>query len=344
MRTVARAGAQLLRTGDRCIFHLSPVFALIAGILFGALAGSARADWTPSRAVKLVVPFAPGGQPDVVARSLAEPLSKALGQPVVVENRPGAGGNLAAEAVARSAPDGHTLLVGTNGPLAVSPALARTMAYDAARDFAFVTVLGTAPGLVAVHPSLGAATLAEVVAKARANPGALNYASVGKGSISQLTMELLNARAGIRAEHVPYAGGAPAVTALLAGDVHLLALNPTALLPHVASGRVRVLAQTGAKRSPRLPDVPTVAESGYPGFEASVWMAIVAPARTPPEAVKRLAVAFARVVRDPALQARLWDAQAIDPVGGTPEEARLLVEGERERWRRFGRETGFALE
>ena len=314
--------------------------------LLVALAASlpVAAEWTPVRAVRLVVPFAPGGQPDVVARTLADPLARILGQPVVVENRPGAGGNLAAEAVARSAPDGHTLLVGTNGPLAVSPALARTMPYDAAKDFAYVTVLGTAPGLVAVHPSLGARTLADVVAIAKAKPGVLNYGSVGKGSISQLTMELLGARTGIRAEHVPYGGGAPAVTALLAGDVQLLALNPTALLPHATGGRVTIVAQTGAARSPRLPDVPTVAESGYPGFEASVWMVIAAPARTPPGAVRRLADAFTRVVKDPALKSTLWDAQAIDPAGGTPEQARRLVEGERERWRRFGRETGFALE
>jgi len=316
---------------------------LLAALLVVA-APWASGDWSPSRPVKLVVPFAPGGQPDVVARALAGPLGEALGQPVVVENRPGAGGNIAAEAVAKSAPDGHTLLIGTNGPLAVSPALAKGLPYDVARDFAFVTLVGTAPGLIAVHPSLGASTLAEVVAKAKAKPGALNFASVGKGSISQLTMEQLNAAAGIRTEHIPYNGGAPAVAALLAGDVQLLALNPTALIPHVKTGRLKVVAQTGAKRSPLLPDVPTVAESGYPGFEAPVWMVIVVPAKTPPEAVRRLRTDLSRIIRDPALKSTLWDAQWIDPVGSSPEVAGRVVREETAKWARVGKALGIALE
>jgi tripartite-type tricarboxylate transporter receptor subunit TctC len=316
--------------------------ALVAACLW--LAFPALADWQPSRPVRLVVPFAPGGQPDVVARSLAEPLSRALGQPVVVENRPGAGGNVAAEAVARSAPDGHTLLVGTNGPLAVSPALAKSLPYDVERDFAFVTLVGTSPSLVAVHPSLGASTLAEVIAKAKAQPGRLNFASVGKGSVSQLSMEQLSAAAGIETVHVPYGGGAQAVAALLAGDVQLLSLNPTALIPHVRSGKVRVVAQTGAKRSPLVPDVPTVAESGFPGFEAPVWMAIAVPAKTPPEAVRRLHAELARIIREPGMRERLWDRQWIDPVGSTPGEAAQAVREETRKWARVGRAINLALE
>ena len=316
--------------------------AFLAALL--ALALPAAADWAPSKPVRLVVPFAPGGQPDVVARALAEPLSRALGQPVVIENRPGAGGNIAAEAVARSAPDGHTLLMGTNGPLAVSPALAKSLPYDVTRDFAFVSLVGTSPSLVAVHPSLGATNLAEVVAKAKARPGRLNYASVGKGSISQLSMESLNAAAGIRTEHSPYNGGAPAVAALLSGDVQLLSLNPTALIPHVQAGRIRVVAQTGARRSPLIPDLPTVAESGYPGFEAPVWMAVVAPARTPPEAIARLHAELARIVRDPEMKAKLWDRQWIDPVGSTPGEAARVVREETAKWSRIGQALGLVLE
>lgn len=320
------------------------VLRLLFALALLAAPALALADWSPTRPVKLVVPFAPGGQPDVVARALAGPLGEALGQPVVVENRPGAGGNIAAEAVARAAPDGHTLLVGTNGPLAVSPALAKQLPYDAARDFAFVTLVGTAPGLIAVNPSLGAKTLAEVVALAKAKPGALNFASVGKGSISQLTMEQLNGAAGIRTEHIPYNGGAPAVTALLAGDVQLLALNPTALIPHVKAGKLRVVAQTGAKRSPLIPDVPTVAESGYPGFEASVWIVIAAPAKTPPEAVRRLRTDLSRLIRQPALKAALWDAQWIDPVGSSPEVAERVVREETAKWARVGKALGLSLE
>jgi tripartite-type tricarboxylate transporter receptor subunit TctC len=318
------------------------LLALLAAL--AAFGTAAQAQWQPSRPVRIVVPFAPGGQPDVVARTLAEPLSKALGQPVVIENRPGAGGNIAAEAVARSAPDGHTMLMGTNGPLAVSPALARNVPYDVARDLAFVTLVGTAPNLIAVHPSLGATTLAQVVARARAQPGRLNFASVGKGSVSQLSMESLNAAAGIETVHVPYNGGAPAVAALLAGDVQLLSLNPTALIPHVQAGKIRVVAQTGAKRSPLVPDVPTVAESGFPGFEAPVWMAIVVPAKTPPEAVKRLHAELARIIRAPELKARLWDRQWIDPVGSTPEEAAQVVAEETRKWARIGRALGLQLD
>ena len=225
---------------------------LSAALLFAATL--ATADWQPSRAVRIVVPFAPGGQPDVVARALAEPLAKALGQPVIVENRAGAGGNIAAELVAKSAPDGHTLLMGTNGPLAVSPALYKSLAYDPLRDFAPVTLVGTSPNLIAVQPALGVSTIRELVEKARAAPGRLNFASVGKGSISQLSMELLNSVAGIRTVHVPYNGGAPAVIALLAGDVQILSLNPTALIPHVNAGTLKVVAQTGARdrKSTRL--------------------------------------------------------------------------------------------
>lgn len=317
-----------------------------AGLLVLALslAHPAAAQWQPSRAVRIVVPFAPGGQPDVVARALAEPLAKALGQAVVVENRPGAGGNIAAEIVAKSAPDGHTLLMGTNGPLAVSPALARSLPYDAARDFAFVTLVGTAPSLIAAHPSLDATTLAEVVTRAKASPGSLNYASVGKGSVSQLSMAQLNAAAGIDTVHVPYNGGAAAVAALLAGDVQLLSLNPTALIPHMQSGRLRIVAQAGEKRSPLVPDVPTVAESGYPGFSAPVWMAIAVPAKTPADAVRRLHAELARIIRAPELKASLWDRQWIDPVGSTPEVAARVVAEETRKWARIGRDLGIFLD
>jgi tripartite-type tricarboxylate transporter receptor subunit TctC len=226
----------------------------------------------------------------------------------------------------------------------VSPALSRSLPYDVERDFAFVTMVGTSPSLVAVHPSLGAATLAEVVAKAKARPGELNYASVGKGSVSQLSMAQLSAETGIETVHVPYSGGVQAVAALLAGDVQLLSLVPTALIPHVAAGRLRIVAQTGARRSPLVPDVPTVAESGFPGFEAPVWMALVVPARTPPEAVKRLHAELARIIRAPEMKERLWDRQWIDPIGSTPEEAARVVREETAKWARIGRALGIALE
>jgi len=317
-----------------------------ASLAFAALAAAlpASADWQPTKPVRIVVPFAPGGQPDVVARSLAEPLSKALGQPVIVENRPGAGGNIAAEAVAKSAPDGHTLLMGTNGPLAVSPALYRNLAYDPLKDLAPVTLVGTSPNLLAVHPSLGVTTLGELVTKAKSEPGKLNFSSVGKGSISQLSMELLNSVAGIKTVHIPYNGGAPAVTALIAGDVQLLSLNPTALIPQMQAGKIKVIAQTSAKRSPLVATVPTIAESGYPGFEADVWMAVMAPAATPAEAIKRLNAELVKIIRDPALKETLWDRQWIDPVGSTPEEVTAVIRRESDKWARTVKAAGIEVE
>lgn len=314
-------------------------------LAFAALAASfATADWTPTHAVRLVVPFAPGGQPDIVARSLAEPLSRALGQPVVVENRPGAGGNIAADFVAKSAPDGCTLLVGTNGPLAVSPALYRNLPYDPLRDLAPITLVGTSPNLIAVNASLGIATLGELVARAKSQPGKLNYSSVGKGSISQLSMELFDNAAGISMVHIPYNGGAPAVTALVAGDVQVLSLNPTALIAQVESGKVRIVAQTSARRSPLVPNVPTVAESGYPGFEASVWMAVMAPAATPREAIARLNAELVKIIRDPQVKKSLWDRQWIDPAGSTPEEVTAILRAEGAKWARIVKDSGIEVE
>ena len=304
-----------------------------------AAASPAAADWMPTRAVKLVVPFAPGGQPDVVARALAEPLSKALGQPVIVENRPGAGGNIAAEAVAKSPPDGHTLLMGTNGPLAVSPALYRNLPYDPQKDLAPVTLVGTSPNLIAVNPSLGVTTLRELVARAKAEPGKLNFSSVGKGSISQLSMELLNSVAGISTVHVPYNGGAPAVTALVAGDVQVLSLNPTALIPQVESGRLRVVAQTSARRSPLVANIPTVAESGYPGFEAIVWMAVMAPAATPRAIVDRLNAEIVRILQLPDVRERL-SAEAFELPADTPDQFAAIIKSELSRWAKVVKDTG----
>jgi tripartite-type tricarboxylate transporter receptor subunit TctC len=306
--------------------------------------GTSLADWTPTRPVRLIVPFAPGGQPDIVARALAEPLSHALGQPVIVENRPGAGGNIAADFVAKSPPDGHTLLVGTNGPLAVSPALYRNLPYDPMKDLAPVTLVGTSPNLIAVNASLGIATLGDLVARAKAQPGKLNYSSVGKGSISQLSIELLDSVAGISMVHVPYNGGAPAVMALVTGDVQVLSLNPTALIPQVESGKVHVVAQTSARRSPLVATIPTVAESGYPGFEASVWMAVMAPSATPRDAISRLNAELVKIIRDPQTRKSLWDRQWIDPVGSTPAEVTAILRAEAARWARIVKDAGIEVE
>jgi len=317
------------------------IAALVAAL---ALPFAVLADWTPTRPIKIVVPFAPGGQPDVVARALAEPLSKSLGQPVIVENRPGAGGNIAADAVAKAPPDGYTLLMGTNGPLAVSPAIYKDLPYDPLKDLAPVTLVGTSPNLIAVNPGAGITTLKGLVDKAKAEPGKLNFSSVGKGSISQLSMELLNSVAGIRTVHIPYNGGAPAVAALIAGDVQILSLNPTALIPQVAAGKARVVAQTSAKRSAFIPDVPTVAESGYPGYEADVWMAVMVPAKTPPDAVARLNAELVKAIRAPDLQETLWRRQWIEPVASSPAEALEVIRREGRRWAAIVREAHLGID
>jgi tripartite-type tricarboxylate transporter receptor subunit TctC len=226
----------------------------------------------------------------------------------------------------------------------VSPALYKRLAYDPLKDFAPITLVGTAPNLIAVNPALGVASLQELAARAKAQPGKLNFASVGKGSVSQLSMELLDSVAGIRMEHIPYNGGAAAVSALVAGDVQVLSLNPTAILPQMQAGKVKVIAQTGAKRSRLMAEVPTVAESGYPGFDAGVWMAVMAPARTPPEVLLRLNAELVRIIRSPELKASLWDRQWIDPVGSTPEAVTQVILAEKEKWARVVRDANIAIE
>ena len=304
-------------------------------LLLVAGAATALAQWTPTRPVKLVVPYAPGGQPDLIARALAEPLARALGQPVIVENRPGAGGNIGAEAVARAAPDGHTLLLGTNGPLVVNPALSGTP-YDPLADFTAVTLIGTSPSLIAVRTNSGIRSIADLVSMAKARPGALNFGSVGVGSISHLSMELMNRREGVRMTHIPYNGGAPAVAALLAGDIDVLSINPTSLIAHVQSGRLRLLAQTSGSRSAFIRDVPTMTELGYRNYDVSVWMAVMAPGGTPPAAIERLNAELTRIIRDPGMKAKLWDPQWIDPVAATPQATSVLVRGSLRSWQRSG--------
>ena len=300
--------------------------------------------WKPTRPIRVVVPFGPGGQPDLVMRALAEPLSRSLGQPVVVENRPGAGGNIGAQAVATSAPDGYTLFFGTNGPLAVSPALDPKLPYDVERDFVYITLVGTSIQLLATTPSSGAKMLKDFLAIARREDGRFNYASVGKGSVSQLTSQTILDYADVDAEHIPYNSGPAAVASLLAGHVQMLTLNPTSILPHLRSGKLQVLAQTGATRSARLPEVPTVSESVMAGLQELVWMVIAAPAGTPPMVITRLHEAFSEAIRSRDMRERVWDTQWIDPVASTPEAARRWVLDERRKWQERGRAGKAKLE
>jgi tripartite-type tricarboxylate transporter receptor subunit TctC len=307
-----------------------------------SLQASAQAKY-PEKPIKIIVPFAPGGQPDLVARALAEPLGKALGGTVIVENKPGAGGNIAADFVAKSNADGYTLLMGTNGPLAVSPTLSKTLPYNPERDLTPITLVGTSPNLIAVNPSLGVSTLAEFTAKAKSMGNKLNYASVGKGSISQLTMELLNSVAGLSMQHIPYNGGAPATQAVIAGDVPALALNPTALISQMKAGKIKVLAQTSAKRSPLIADIPTVAESGFAGFEADVWMVVAAPGKTPPAIIQQLNKELTTIIKSAEMK-KLFDAQWIEPFALSPTDTAKVIKQEREKWERVIRAAGIETE
>ena len=295
-----------------------------------ALCGAALAQPYPSRPVRLVVGFTPGGGVDINARLLAPRLAEYLGQQVIVDNRPGAGTNIANELVAKAAPDGHTLLVNT-AALAINMSLYRNLPFDALRDFAPVSVFSESPNVLVVNAKLPAANLKELIAMARNSPGKLNYSSAGTGTTQHLAAELLKLRTGTFVVHIPYRGSAPSLTALIAGEVDFSFANIPAIHAHVKSGRLRALGTAAAKRDPQLPDVPTMKEAGVEGVEVVVWYGVLAPAATPREIVNTLAEAVIRATRDLEVRRRLTD-QGAHPVGNRPEEFAKLLREEIARW------------
>jgi len=305
-------------------------------------AALAHAQDYPSRPVRIVVPFAAGGPNDIIARLVGQKLAEALGQQVVVDNRPGAGGNIGTDAVAKAAPDGYTLLSAGPGSLIMNPLMAK-VPYDTARDFAPVSLMASAPNVLVVHPSVPAATVRELIALARAQPGRLNYASGGTGSSAHLAPALFAAMAGIDLTHVPYKGTGPGLNDLLGGQVQLAIFGIPPLLPHIKSGRLRALAVTGKRRSSELPDVPTVDEAGVPGYEVSPWYGLLAPAGTPPPIVARLASEVTKIVRAADMREKLA-AQGAEPGGGTPEEYAAVIRSETVLWTRVIREAGIKSE
>jgi tripartite-type tricarboxylate transporter receptor subunit TctC len=294
-----------------------------AALLLGLfLVSNAVAQGYPSRPVRVLVGFPPGGGTDILARQLAPKLSEYLGQQFVVENRPGATTNIASDMAAKAAPDGHTLLF-TTSALAINKSLYKNLTYDAERDFAPVSVFAESPNLVVV-PASGAKSIAELLAQAKAKPGALNYSSAGAGTSQHLAGELFKARSGANIVHIPYKGTAASLTAVMASEVQMSFANVPAILGHVKSGRLRAIAVAGARRSDLMPDVPTMKEAGVDGVEVPVWYALLAPAATPREIVSALHAATARAARAQDMRQRLVE-QGADPVGNTPEEfARLL--------------------
>jgi tripartite-type tricarboxylate transporter receptor subunit TctC len=304
---------------------------LLAVAAAGASAQPAAGLAYPSRPLHLIVPFPPGGSTDILARVLGQKLSEVLEQPVVVDNRPGAGGSIGAEAAAKAAPDGYTLLMGQLGPLAVSPAIYKKLPYDPVKSFAPVCLMAIVPSVLVVNTSLPFSSAAELIAYAKKNPGRLTYGSAGNGSTSHLTTEYFKLATGTDILHVPYKGVGPMLTDLVSGQVAMGINGAPAVMPHVTSGRLRALAVTSLARVPSLPDIPTLDEAGVKGFEANGWYGIVAPAGTPSAIVLRLNSGIRRAVGTPELRARL-DAEGAIPAGGTPEEFGALIASEIVRW------------
>jgi len=296
---------------------------LVACIALAA-AGAAPAQTWPTKPVRLLVPFPPGGSTDIVARIVAQKLGERLGQQVVIENRGGAGGTVGTAVVAKAAPDGYMLVLGTTSTHVVAPAVYPRLDYDPVKDFAPISLLAVSPYLLVVNPAVKATTLKELVDLMRSQPGRLNYASAGAGSTTHLAMEMLKSEAGVFALHIPYNGNGPAGTAVIAGQVEALFGSLPALLPHAQSGKVRALVVGTPKRSPALPNVPTVAESGYAGFDASLWLAVMAPAGTPAPVIERLNREIVAVIDAPESAGALAKAGA-EPQSSSPAQLAALI-------------------
>jgi tripartite-type tricarboxylate transporter receptor subunit TctC len=297
----------------------------------------------PSRPVRVIVSFPPGSTPDIVGRALAGRLQEAMGQPFVVENRSGAGGNVGADAVAKAAPDGYTLLVSTNGVFAINKALYKAMPFDPDKDLAPLSLLATAPQMLVVHPSLGLKDFKSFVEYAKRNPGKLSYGSVGGGSASHLTMELLKSDAGVDLVHVPYKGFPPAVTDLLSGNIHTMFAIVPGVLPHVKAGKMTPLAVTALKRSDLAPEVPSVAELGLPQLESLAWIGLGGPARLPADVVDRITSETARGMRRPEVR-ELLGRQGFDVVAGSPAEFSRWIQAEAAKWTRVIGASGATAE
>ena len=311
---------------------------LIASSGLMAAGPATAADVYPSKTIRLVVPFAPGGGSDIVARLLSPKMTEALGQTVVVDNRAGASANLGAAVVAKAAPDGYTLLL-ANANYTINPSLFKSLPFDPVREFAPVALLANVTNVLAIHPSIPAKSVKELISFAKAHPGQLNFASPGNGTSSHLAGELFRQVAKIEVVHIPDKGATPAITAHIAGQVSFTMASVLSVLPYAKQGRLRMLAVTTAKRSGALPDIPTISEAGLPGFEVSNWYGILATGGTPRPAVDRLNSELARIARVPDLAEKLA-AQGADPATGTPEEFERFIQAELKKWSAVVRSAG----
>ena len=302
----------------------------------------ARADTYPSRPVRLIVPFAAGGLNDVVARLVAPYLERALGQPFIIDNRPAASGIVGTDATAKATPDGYTLLMVASS-FTVIPATHQKVPYDAQRDLAPIVMVAKNALLFLVNPKVPAKSLAEFVALAKADPGKFNYASPGAATQTHLVVELFSQRAGIKLQHIPYRGGAPAMTAMVAGDTQFTAISTLLSLPQIQSAALRAIASGSLSRDPQLPDLPTVAEQGFPGFEAIQWIGLLTTAGTPTEIIERLNAEVNRALRDPDLIAK-FAQQGISPAGGTPADFQRTIAADLKNWTETARAANIRAE
>jgi tripartite-type tricarboxylate transporter receptor subunit TctC len=310
---------------------MSAILRALAFIVLCASAALAQAEAWPSKPVRIVVPFPPGGPADLLPRLLGPKLTEIWGQPVVVENKPGAGGNIGMDTVAKAAPDGYTLGVGPNGNLVVNPHLYAKLPYDVTRDFAPITLIATFSNMLVVNPDVPAKTVSELIALAKAKPGTISYGSPGTGSQPHLGGEFLKLMAGIDIVHVPYNGTAPALKDLLGGQISFMFAQTSAALPQIQSGKLRALGVASPRRATLLPDVPTIAEAGLPGFEAVSWYALLAPAGTSKEIVAKVQADVGRVLQMPEIREKLV-ALGGDPVGNTPEQLAAQLKSESARY------------
>jgi tripartite-type tricarboxylate transporter receptor subunit TctC len=315
---------------------------LVAAAAISALPGAVLAQAYPNRPVRVVVAFTAGGTTDIIARTIGQRLSEKLGQPFVIENKPGAGGNIGTESVVRAAPDGYTLIVNSVGPMAVNPTLYKNLAYNPLTDLVPIAQIADVPNVLVVHPSTGVKSMDEFLRYARDNPGKLNYASTGIGTSSHLSGHMLAARAGFQATHVPYKG-AEALKDLLAGRIQFMFATIPSVIAHIRAGTLTALAVTSTQRSRSMPQVPTVAESGFPGFEAGSWFGFFAPKGTPREVIATINAAVNQVIAEKAVDSRLTDEGA-DPAAGSPERFGAFVAREYEKWRAVVQQAGASVD
>jgi tripartite-type tricarboxylate transporter receptor subunit TctC len=319
------------------------IHVLVAAMLVAAGTPALQAQDYPAKPIRLIIPYTPGGTADMLARTMGQKMAASLGQQIIIDNRPGAGGNIGADLAAKAASDGYTILMGTVATHAINPNLYPTMPYDADKDFAPIVLIATLPNLLVVNPSVPAKNVQELVALAKAKPGELAFASAGNGTSQHLSGELFKKMTGVDMIHIPYKGSAPAVSDLIGGQVQLMFDNIPSSLPQVRAGKLRALAVTGPKRSPVLPDLPTLSEAGLPGFSITSWFALFAPAGTPSKILLRLNKEAGKAIASQDLRQQ-WLAQGIEPAGGTAEQLAEFRRIEAPKWAKIVRDTGARVE